>query len=264
MNQVEKSIRTCVEQGRKAFVPYIMAGDGGLGSLRDKVLFLQYAGATAIEIGIPFSDPVADGETIQQAGERALAEGVTLRAVLQSLQSFKEEVKPEIPLLIMSYLNPILAYGMDAFVQSLRESGVSGLIIPDLPLEEGGHIKDLLTENGIALIQLVSLTSDQKRMAAIAEQSSGFIYAVTVNGITGAREGFDESLAAHLKSLKSISPVPVLAGFGISTPAHVEQLSVHTDGVIVGSEIVDAFHNGDTARISRLIEASKLKMMADH
>ncbi|MBB4824634.1 tryptophan synthase alpha chain [Sporosarcina luteola] len=264
MNQVEKSIRSCIERGDKAFVPYIMAGDGGLDTLRDKVLFLQEKGATAIEIGIPFSDPVADGETIQQAGERALAEGVTLRSVLGKLQSFKEEVKPEMPLLIMSYLNPILAYGVDGFVQSLRDSGISGLIIPDLPLEESGLLQETLAANHIAFIQLVSLTSDQQRMAAITGQSSGFIYAVTVNGITGVRQGFDKALALHLTRLKSISPVPVLAGFGISTPAHVEELSTYTDGVIVGSAIVEAFHTGDTHKISRLIEASKGKETADH
>ncbi|QTD40009.1 tryptophan synthase subunit alpha [Sporosarcina sp. Te-1] len=264
MNQVEKSIRSCLERGDKAFVPYIMAGDGGLDTLREKVLFLQEKGATAIEIGIPFSDPVADGETIQQAGERALAEGVTLRSVLRTLQSFKQEVNPEMPLLIMSYLNPILAFGVDEFVQSLQVSGVSGLIIPDLPLEESELLNETLATNHIALIQLVSLTSDQKRMAAISGQSSGFIYAVTVNGITGARQGFDEALAEHLMNLKSISSVPVLTGFGISTPAQVEELSDYTDGVIVGSAIVEAFHNGDADRISRLIKASKGKQTADH
>ncbi|EGQ24646.1 MULTISPECIES: tryptophan synthase subunit alpha [Sporosarcina] len=253
--KVMQAILQCNERGDKAFVPYIMAGDGGLQTLKKNILFLQEAGAAAIEVGIPFSDPVADGEVIQQAGERALTEGVTLRKVMAELASFKEEVT--VPLVIMTYLNPILSYGLQAMAADCENSGVYGLIVPDLPLEESGLLKSALEGTDIALIQLVSLTSPAERINAIAEAAEGFIYAVTVNGITGVRDSFTEGLEDHLERLKAASSVPVLAGFGISTPEHVRSLGALADGVIVGSAIVSAFHEGDLPTIRTLIDASK-------
>ncbi|PIC70489.1 tryptophan synthase subunit alpha [Sporosarcina sp. P16b] len=252
---VTQAIMQCNEQGNKAFVPYIMAGDGGLQTLKKNILFLQEAGATAIEVGIPFSDPVADGDVIQQAGERALAEGVTLRKIMKELASFKEEVT--IPLVIMTYLNPVLSYGLQSIAADCEASGIYGLIIPDLPLEESGLLKDALKDTEVALIQLVSLTSPTERIEAIAKAAEGFIYAVTVNGITGVRSSFTEELEGHLERLKAASSVPVLAGFGISTPEHVRTLGGLADGVIVGSAIVTALHEGDYEKVQTLINASK-------
>jgi len=254
MKTVEMHIRNCADEGNKAFVAYMMAGDGGLGSLKEKVLFLQEAGVTAIEIGIPFSDPVADGEVIQRAGERALAEGVTLRKVLTEIEGFQAEVA--VPLIIMTYLNPVLAIGMAPFVERCREAGVRGLIIPDLPLEESGPLRVQLQGTDIALIPLVSLTSSDERIAELAASAEGFIYAVTVNGITGVRNAFGEELSSHLKRVKSLSGVPVLAGFGVATPEHAMRLGADTDGVIVGSAIVDAFHKGDLESIRELVQNS--------
>ncbi|WP_301110111.1 tryptophan synthase subunit alpha [Sporosarcina sp.] len=253
--RVKQAILGCNEQGDKAFVPYIMAGDGGLQTLKKTILFLQEAGATAIEVGIPFSDPVADGEVIQQAGERALAEGVTLRKVMNELASFKEEVT--VPLVIMTYLNPVLSYGLNKIAADCENSGVYGLIIPDLPLEESGLLKDALRDSDVALVQLISLTSTAARIKAIAEAAEGFVYAVTVNGITGVRDSFNEGLEAHLQKLKKVSSVPVLAGFGISTPDHVQTLGALADGVIVGSAIVTALHENELEKITALIDASK-------
>ncbi|WP_153731144.1 tryptophan synthase subunit alpha [Sporosarcina obsidiansis] len=253
--QVRQAIEQCNERGDKAFVPYIMAGDGGLQTLKENILFLQEAGTTAIEVGIPFSDPVADGEVIQQAGERALAEGITLRKVINELASFKEEVT--VPLVIMTYLNPVLSYGLQAIAADCEKSGVYGLIVPDLPLEESDLLKDALKNSEVALIQLVSLTSPAERIQAIAQAAEGFIYAVTVNGITGVRDSFTEGLEGHLQRLKAASSVPVLAGFGISTPEHVQSLGALADGVIVGSAIVTALHKGDFASVRTLIDASK-------
>lgn len=251
MKSLEKRIRTCVEEGRKAFVPYIMAGDGGLATLKEKLLFLQEAGVTAIEVGIPFSDPVADGESIQQAGARALSEGVTLRSVLTELEQCKGEVA--VPLVIMTYLNPVLAFGVPQFVEACGKAGVCGLIIPDLPLEESGPLRNELKGMDIALIPLVSLTSLDERIARIAESAEGFLYAVTVNGITGTRNDFDADIYAHLERVKGISAVPVLAGFGISTRTQVEEMGNHTDGVIVGSAIVEAFHRNEREKIRELV-----------
>jgi len=242
-------------QGDKAFVAYIMAGDGGLETLKSKIFFLQEAGVTAIELGIPFSDPVADGPTIQEAGERALANGTTLRLILQELETFYKEVK--VPLVIMTYYNPLLSYGLEQFTQTCEKLGIAGLIVPDVPLEESEILKSLLIKTDVALIQLVSLTSLPERTKRILAAGEGFTYAVTVNGITGVRDKFNDQLEKHLKQLKDISPVPVLAGFGISTPEQVRSISSLTDGVIVGSTIVEAFHRNELEKIHMLIVASK-------
>ena len=249
------AINACVERGNKAFVPYIMAGDGGLTALKEQILFLQEVGVTAIELGIPFSDPVADGPVIQEAGERALSSGVTLRKVLKEITLFIDEVT--VPLVIMSYLNPILSYGIPEFVKDCGNSGVRGLIVPDLPLEENDLLRDALADSEIALIQLVSLTSPPERIRKITAAGEGFIYAVTVNGITGVRDGFGDELQAHLEGLKAVSPVPVLAGFGISTPEQVQSIGAFADGVIVGSAIVDAFHRGDLPTVAALVKAAE-------
>jgi len=249
------AITDCVTQGDKAFVPYIMAGDGGLETIKKTILFLQETGVTAIELGIPFSDPVADGPVIEQAGVRALAKGVTLRKVLKELTLFQNEIT--VPLVIMTYLNPILSYGIDQFAKDCRDSGISGLIVPDLPYEESGLLRDSLAKSEIALIPLVSLTSPPERITKITAAAEGFVYAVTVNGITGVRDGFGDDLAAHLKQLKAVSPVPVLAGFGISTPEQVKSIGALADGVIVGSAIVAAFHRNDLASVEALVKMSR-------
>lgn len=238
----------------KAFIPYMMAGDGGLDNIQQQILFLQQNGATAIEVGIPFSDPVADGPVIQAAGIRALQAGANLRNILAQLKAIKDEVT--VPLVVMTYLNPIINFGIEAFAEAAQEANVKGLIIPDMPLEESALIKPALAGKDIALVQLISLTSPQARIDKLAAAAEGFIYAVTVNGITGARKGFDESLHTHLAQLKASSNIPVLAGFGISTRAHVEDMNRTVDGVIVGSAIVQAFHEGRKADIVALMKAA--------
>ncbi|MGG0655821.1 tryptophan synthase subunit alpha [Rummeliibacillus pycnus] len=245
------AIEEKVKVGQKAFIPYIMAGDGGLDAIRKQVLFLQQAGVTAIELGIPFTDPVADGPVIQDAGNRALKEGANLKVILEEIDQFKEEV--QIPLVIMSYLNPILAYGIENFITKCEEVGISGLIIPDLPLEESDIVQSKLINSPLALVQLISLTSPKDRIERIAKAAEGFVYAVTVNGITGVRNDFGQSLEEHLQNLKEISDIPVLAGFGISTPEQVEEIGEMADGVIVGSAIVKAFHEGNKESIKGLL-----------
>lgn len=256
--QITEAIQACNKRGDKAFVPYIMAGDGGIETLKETILFLQKIGVTAIELGIPFSDPVADGAIIQEAGERALAKGVTLRLVVETVASFKDEVT--VPIILMTYLNPIIQYGIEEFAEDCRNSGISGLIIPDLPYEEVDLVRTALTNADIALIPLVSLTSPPERIEKITAAGEGFIYAVTVNGITGVRDGFESELGEHLRKLKAVSSVPVLAGFGISTPAQVELIGSFADGVIVGSAIVTALHNSDYKTVEKLVNASKNKI----
>ncbi|SDK18264.1 tryptophan synthase subunit alpha [Sediminibacillus albus] len=253
--QLQEAFQKVLNQGDKAFVPYIMAGDGGLDRLEEQVQFLQESGATVLEVGVPFSDPVADGPTIQEAGIRALQEGVSLRAILHKLQQFKE--KRNIPIVLMTYLNPIYAYGIEAFADACQVAGVSGLIIPDMPLEEEHMVAVQLKEKDIALIRLASLTSPPERLQEIAKRTEGFLYAVTVTGITGARTGFKADLQEHLAELKAICDVPVLAGFGVSTPQQVKELSSNCDGVVVGSRIVDALHKNKRSDIQAMIRAAK-------
>lgn len=248
-------IEETLTKGDKAFVPYIMAGDGGLDTLKPTILKLQQIGVTAIEVGIPFTDPVADGPTIEEAGQRALSHGVTLRKVLAELTSFAEEIS--VPLVAMTYLNPILAYGVEEFARHAFAAGIRGLIVPDMPFEESSILHSALKTHGIALVQLVSLTSPPARVKKLAAASEGFIYAVTVNGTTGVRAEFAENLPAHFTELKQHSAVPVLAGFGISTPEQVKEFSAFSDGVIVGSQIVSALAKQDWATIEALVNASK-------
>lgn len=255
MSQLKQAILSVTAAGDKAFVPYIMAGDGGLDKLQPTILKLQELGVTAIEVGIPFTDPVADGPTIERAGERALANGTTLRKVLETLTGFADQIT--IPLVAMTYLNPILAYGVEKFAHDAKQAGIRGVIIPDMPLEESGIVHPALKNAEIALIQLVSLTSTPERIERLTKASEGFIYAVTVNGITGARSSFAGSLDDHFKRIQTYTDTPVLAGFGISAPEHVKNFGSFCNGVIVGSKIVDSLANGDWDIIEELVKASK-------
>ncbi|MFC4386412.1 tryptophan synthase subunit alpha [Gracilibacillus marinus] len=254
-HKIAQAFQTVEERGHKAFVPYIMAGDGGLDQLDDQLTFLEEAGATVVELGIAFSDPVADGPTIQEAGLRALENGVTLRKVLATLKESKSE--RNIPIVLMTYINPIHAFGVEQFAEACDEAGVDGLIIPDVPLEEETLLTPHLEKYDIALIRLAALTSTKDRLTEIAKRTEGFLYAVTVTGTTGARTSFKENLSEHLQALKAQCNVPVLAGFGVSTPEHVQNLTAYCDGVVVGSRIVDLLHKGDRETIKELIAAAK-------
>ncbi|SET18754.1 tryptophan synthase, alpha chain [Oceanobacillus limi] len=255
--KLDKALNRTLESGQKVFIPYIMAGDGGLDSLKEQILFLQEAGVTAIEIGVPFSDPVADGPTIQEAGKRSLQHGTSLRIVLDYLKDLKPVVR--IPLIVMTYLNPVFKYGIENFCTNALQSGISGVIIPDLPLEQSELIRDHLQENEIALIQLATLTSSEERMKKIAKASEGFLYAVTVNGITGERSTVDtgEGLEHYMKRIKKHSNTPVLAGFGISTPEQVRKIGAACDGVIIGSKIISLWKEGKRNEIKELIQATQ-------
>ncbi|WP_210365144.1 tryptophan synthase subunit alpha [Bacillus sp. REN3] len=241
--------------GKKAFVPYIMAGDGGLEEFVRRLKFLQENGSDAIEIGIPFSDPVADGPTIQRAGERALNQGITLKKVLETLAGYRNEIY--IPLILMTYLNPLVAYGLEKIAKDAKQAGVAGLIIPDLPIEEEEMILPLLEKEEISLIRLVTLTTPSGRIRKIAEKAKGFIYAITVTGITGTRKEFNEELYDFLSEVKTASSIPVLAGFGVSTKEQIEEVCQHCDGVVIGSRIIDLFEKGDYEGIRELIQSAE-------
>ncbi|MGM9926953.1 MAG: tryptophan synthase subunit alpha [Bacillus sp. (in: firmicutes)] len=255
LQRIESAIQDVVANGQKCFVPYIMAGDGGLDQLVPRLQFLQKAGATMIEIGIPFSDPAADGTVIQKAGLRALEKGTTIYSVLDALETVRETVT--VPLLFMTYLNPVLAMGTEAFVKRCVEVGIDGCIIPDVPLEEEHEIKPILQQHQLAFIRLASIVSPLERLQQLSEGAEGFLYAVTVKGVTGVRRDFEGDVSSYIQNLKAISSVPVLAGFGISKPEHVRKMGENCDGVIVGSQIIHHFQNGEEHLIEPLIAATK-------
>lgn len=252
--RLEKTLQDKVNANETIFVPYIMAGDGGLDRLEETTHFLQTCGATAIEVGIPFSDPVADGPIIQEAGIRALSHGTTLATVIDKLATFKDN--RSIPIIIMTYLNPILSYGIDRFAADCEKAGVDGVIIPDIPMEEEEIVSGSLQEKSIAFIRLAAMTSPKERLVELAKRSEGFLYAVAVKGTTGERERHDNKVHAYLKLLKDNSSIPVLAGFGVSNAEQAQQLSKACDGVIVGSKIVQLLHEGKWNEIQHLIEGS--------
>jgi tryptophan synthase alpha chain len=254
---LEESLNQLKTDGQGIFIPYIMAGDGGLETLIDHLSFLEQSGASAIEIGIPFSDPAADGPVIQEAGKRALQNGTTLSGIIEVLK--KERRKISIPLIFMTYFNPVLQYGLERFAEDCSSAGVDGLIIPDLPLEHNSLLTPYIQKKDIALIQLASLTSSKERLEKIAGSSEGFLYAVTINGTTGAVKQFKSSLKDHFQQLINASGVPVLAGFGISTPQHVREFLAVTDGVVVGSRIIEYLQSDKLDEIRELIDAARHK-----
>lgn len=237
---------------RPLFIPYIMAGDGGLDHLQERIQLLEDAGVAAIELGIPFSDPVADGPTIQDAGNRALKNGTTLKKIFDFLQDTKSE--RNVPIIFMTYMNPVYAFGIEEFASACKQSGVDGVILPDLPIEEEEIVADALKVNNIAHIRLAALTSPEERLQKIASKSEGFLYAVAVTGTTGARKSNETGVHDYLKTLKKHSNVPVLAGFGVSSAEQAKELSASCDGVIVGSKIVDLLHQNKTEEVRQLIK----------
>jgi tryptophan synthase alpha chain len=243
MNRIAQSFRALQDQSRKAFIPYIMGGDGGLHTLTERLITLEKFGATHIEVGVPFSDPVADGPTIQQAGIRALKNGTTLKGIISEITKAREVVS--IPIVLMTYLNPIYAYGVSTFAQDIAKAGVDGCIIPDLPIEEEDLLASELEDAGIELIRLVTLTTPIERIKEISSRGNGFLYSVTVKGITGTRNEFAQEVVEFLKQVKEVSPIPVVAGFGISNEQQIKELTPHCDGVIVGSKIVDLLSKND-------------------
>lgn len=257
MNRIEETFQIVKETDSKAFVPYIMAGDGGLDCLVERLTLLEKFGAAAIEVGVPFSDPVADGPTIQQAGIRALDNGTTLKAIIAELAKARDVVK--IPIILMTYLNPIYAYSIPKFVEDAQKAGVDGCIIPDLPPEEEEMIAPELAAAGIELIRLVTLTTPLERIKQIAGKGKGFLYTVTVKGITGTRNEFDKDLHRFLQAVKEVSPIPVLAGFGISSQEQMLEISKYCDGVVVGSKIVDLFAKNRLEELETLMSIFKQK-----
>lgn len=221
---------------RKALAAYVTAGYPSIEATLKVVPLLADNGCDLIELGIPFSDPLADGPVIQNAGYRALQKGITPQKCLEMAARLSEKVK--IPLTFMTYFNPVLKYGLEKFVNTCKSSGIKGLIIPDLPPEEGNELEIFTRENGIDLIYLLSPASTEERINLVCEKSSGFIYLVSVTGVTGVRKELPATLNQFAARVKNASKIPVFVGFGISSGSLARQATEIADGVIVGSKII--------------------------
>ncbi len=222
--------------GERALVVYFTAGDPSLEATRHLVAAAARSGADVIELGVPFSDPLADGPVIQRAGNRALAGGVTLARVLETVALLRQQVG--VPIALFTYYNPVLAFGLKAFARTSAEAGVDGVIVVDLPPEEADPLAAEATPAGLDLIHLVAPTSTAARVRMIARRSRGFVYMVTVTGVTGERREVAPEIAAQIRTLRLVTTKPICVGFGIARPEQVAAVGRLADGVIVGSAIV--------------------------
>lgn len=228
-------------QGKKAFIAYVTGGDPDAKTSLEIIKGLPAAGADVIEIGMPFSDPMADGPAIQAAGLRALNAGATMIKTLDLVRGFRAEDNTT-PIVLMGYYNPIYAYGVDRFLVDCKEAGVDGFIVVDLPAEEDEEFCIPALEAGLNFIRLVPPTADAKRLPAVLENTSGFVYHVSVTGITGAASAQAEAVAAAVQKIKGSTELPVSIGFGIKTPDQARDMASVADGAVVGTALVDCIY----------------------
>jgi tryptophan synthase alpha chain len=238
---VSAAIRTAAARGEPALVAYITAGFPSRERFREHLRAVADA-ADVIEVGVPFTDPMADGVTIQRASLAALAQGASLAWILEELAALRG-IGP--PLLLMSYLNPLLAFGIGRLAASAAASGVSGFIVPDLPLDESSELRAALDEGKLALVQMVTPVTGAERLAQLCAGSEGFVYAVTMTGTTGRNVAVPAEVLAYLDRVRAIAALPVCAGFGIRSREQVERLRGHVDGVVVGSALVEVLERGE-------------------
>ena len=240
--RITKAINAANEAGRTALVPFITAGYPAPDSFVDTLKKVAAAG-DVVEVGIPFSDPMADGMTIQRSSFEALRQGVNLAWIFEQIEAAKDEI--EAPLVMMSYLNPLLAFGYEKLAKRAKETGVCAFIVPDLPYEESEALREALEAEGLGVIQLVTPASGDERLKKLGDASRGFVYAVTITGITGGDAGLPDDLAEYLDKVSELSPLPVCAGFGIRAADDVANVGKHAAGAIVGSALVEVLEKGD-------------------
>lgn len=230
MNRIEEAFAN-----KKAFIPFVTAGDPTLDTTREIILAMQEAGADLIEIGIPFSDPVAEGPVIQEADIRALSGGTTTDKIFDMVQGISDELR--IPVVFMTYINPIYVYGVEKFAKRTKECGVAGVIVPDVPFEEREEIRETFASYGLTVISMVAPTSAE-RVKMIAKEAEGFLYCVSSLGVTGVRTEISTDIAGLIAMVKEVKDIPCAIGFGISTPEQAKKMAGISDGAIVGSAIV--------------------------
>lgn len=236
MRRIERKFDDLKKRGEKALIIYLTAGDPSLEKTYEMILGLDKAGVDVVEIGVPFSDPTADGPIIQAASQRALKSGTTLPGILNLIGEVRKF--SEIPIVLFGYYNPVFIYGNEKFAKRAREAGVDGILVVDLPPEESEELRRYTDKSGIDFISLIAPTSDDDRIKKISEKASGFIYYVSVTGVTGTKKPEIADIRKDMERIKKMTSLPVSIGFGISTPEQVGEVSEYADGVVVGSAIV--------------------------
>ena len=245
MSRIDARFAKLKQEGRKAFVAYVMAGDPDEATSLEIVRGLPGAGVDVIELGLPFTDPMADGPTIQLAGQRALEGGMTLQKTLDLARAFREQ-DDETPIVMMGYYNPIYSRGVDRFLEDARAAGIDGLIVVDLPPEEDDELCIPAQKAGLNFIRLATPTTDDRRLPKVLQNTSGFVYYVSITGITGSAEAQSADVAPEVARIKAATDLPVIVGFGIKTPEGAEGIARVADGAVVGSAIVDRIGKGDS------------------
>jgi len=236
MKTISQVFKTLKKQNRRALIPYITAGDPDLDITAKLIFTISESGGDILELGVPFSDPLADGPTIQAASQRALKSGATLKGILEMVKEIRH--KTDIPLVLMSYYNPLRQYGLENLGKDAAKAGINGFIVPDLTPEEATDWIKVCRHYSLDTIFLIAPTTSLNRARKIAQISQGFIYYISVTGVTGIRESLPQDIIENLKQLKNITAKPIAVGFGISSPNHVKMLVPYTDGIVVGSAIV--------------------------
>jgi tryptophan synthase alpha chain len=253
MSRLSETFQRLKTAGSPGLVTYVTAGDPDLRRTADILRALDRAGADVLEVGVPFSDPLADGPVIQRATERALAAGTTLSGVLDMLAGLRAEVRA--PIVLFSYTNPILRLGAERFADRARDAGVDGVLVLDLPIEEAGDFRAILAERGIDTILLLSPTTTDERLRKAATLGSGFLYAISRLGVTGARDRIAEGAEDMVRRIRAVSSLPVALGFGISKPEHVREVGRWADAAVVGSALVSVIAAaGDSPDVTTRVE----------
>ncbi len=245
MTRIAETFARLKQDGKKGFIPFITAGDPDLETTRDLILELDRAGATVIELGVPFSDPMADGPVIQRASERALRHNFGLTEILQTIAELRKQT--DVPIVLFSYFNPLLQFRLENLAREAEYAGVDGILVTDLAPEEAGRFAAMLHAHEIDMIFLVAPTSTDKRLRMVAERASGFIYAVSRAGVTGAREQMSAEAEGLVKRTRQFSDLPIAVGFGISKPEHVADVWRYADAAVVGSAIVGEIERAQSA-----------------
>jgi len=240
--RIVQALRSAAHGAEPALIAFVTAGFPTRAGFRQQLAAVA-RGADVVEIGVPFTDPMADGMTIQRSSREALRQGVTLRWILSELAAMP---RPSTPLLLMSYLNPLLSFGLERLAGAAAQAGVCGFIVPDLPLDESAPLRAALDAQGLALVQMVTPVTPSERLARLCAASQGFVYAVTMTGTTGRNVSVPDEAVDYLDRVRALATVPVCAGFGIRSRAQVERLRGHVDGVIVGSALVEVLERGES------------------
>lgn len=237
MSRIAQTFQQLKENGEKALVAYVTAGDPDLDKTRQIIIGLKDAGVDILEIGVPFSDPTADGPVIQEAAQRSLKKGTTLAKILDMIEDLRKTTELP-PVVLFGYYNPIYAYGIERFADRAKSAGVDGLLVVDLPLEEAGELREKTDSRGMDFISLIAPTTSEERMGLIARQGQGFIYYISITGVTGTAKPDTESVKRYISRIRAYTDLPLVVGFGISTPEQAREFAPLADGIVIGSAFV--------------------------